>query len=141
MNIAHFKFQFLVLCTTGLLLSGCAGIYHMDIQQGNLLNESQVKQLQTGMNKRQVQYLLGAPLITDPFHKQRWDYYYSFRKGGASTTRRQQLTLYFQDQTLQKIERHGDAAKTVELPNSNTSDQQTAPGFFQRLWNKIKKAT
>jgi len=121
-----------------LLLAGCSGIYHMDVQQGNLINESQLEQLKTGMNKRQVQYLLGAPLVTDPFHKQRWDYFYSFRKGGASKTTQQRLTLYFKDQNLQKIERNEDADKVIETP-IKTTPEQSAPGFFQRLWNKIKK--
>ncbi len=137
----HFPMPLFLLSAAAIFLSSCSGIYKMDIQQGNLLNESQLKQLQTGMNQRQVRYLLGAPLVTDPFHKQRWDYYYSFQKGGASKITQQRLTLYFQNQKLQKIERNEKVSKAVGLPENSLPEQQSSPGFFQRLWNKIKKAT
>jgi len=140
MTRPHFSILLFSLLSAATL-SGCGGIYNMDIQQGNLLNVSQLQQLKTGMNKRQVQYALGAPLVTDPFHKQRWDYYYSFRKGGDKKTIRQRLTLYFQGQKLERIERNGDTSRAVKSPETKVLEQKSSPGFFQRLWSKIKKAT
>ena len=62
-----------------IVLSGC--VYKIDIQQGNEITSEMVSKLELGMTKRQVTRILGLPLITDPFHKDRWDYYYSLRDG------------------------------------------------------------
>ena len=53
----------------------------MDIQQGNYLEGKSVDQLQVGMTRTQVRYLLGTPLVPDCFDKDRWDYLYYFRHG------------------------------------------------------------
>ena len=45
------------------LASGC--VYRMDIQQGNYLEGKTVDQLQVGMTRSQVRYLLGTPMVPD----------------------------------------------------------------------------
>ena len=57
-----------------VLCGGCGLIYKVDVHQGNLLDEANVKQLEPGLTKRQVHALLGSPMIADPFHQSRWDY-------------------------------------------------------------------
>lgn len=84
-------------------VAGCS-VYKVDIRQGNVIEPAQVAKLQTGMTKRQVLFLLGNPLLTDPFHKDRWDYIHTFKPGGGKTTR-QALTLYFDGDTLSKIDK------------------------------------
>src|ERR1700748_3611302 len=59
--------------------SGC--VYRMNIQQGNFLEARTVNQLQVGMTRSQVRYLLGTPMVPDAFDKERWDYLYFFKKG------------------------------------------------------------
>ena len=54
-----------------LALGGC--VYRMDVQQGNYLEGKTVDQLQVGMTRTQVRYLLGTPLVPDVFDKDRWD--------------------------------------------------------------------
>src|SRR5690606_34826979 len=54
-----------------LAVSGC--VYQMDIQQGNLLEEETIAQVEVGMTRSQVQFLLGTPTIADAFHRDRWD--------------------------------------------------------------------
>ncbi len=49
--------------TAGLALKGC--VYHMPIQQGNFLEQRAVSQLQVGMTRSQVRYLLGTPMLGD----------------------------------------------------------------------------
>ena len=34
-----------------------------------------------GLTKDQVQFVFGTALIQDPFHSNRWDYYYSIQIG------------------------------------------------------------
>lgn len=67
----------LVVLIAGSLASACIKPYRPDIQQGNILNNSDLKELRYGMNKQEVLYILGTPMVIDPFNESRWDYYYS----------------------------------------------------------------
>ena len=91
-----------LLFLTALLSAGCS-VYKVDVQQGNVIDEEQLEKLKVGMNKNQVIFLLGTPLLKDPFHKDRWDYVYSFRPGGGKTSSKF-LTLFFEAETLVKID-------------------------------------
>ena len=85
------------------LAAGCSAIYKTDINQGNLLDERTVEQLEIGMTKRQVQVLMGTPSIQSPFHQSRWDYTASIsRRGGAPEVRT--LTLTFDGDQLASID-------------------------------------
>jgi len=104
------------------LAGGC--LYRMPVQQGNMLDESQVSQLQTGMTRSQVLYLLGTPMIPDGFNNQRWDYYHYFNSGrGDQGTRR--LTVWFSNDAVSRIEdsRAKPAASSgaTEAPASGTT--------------------
>lgn len=78
-------------------------VYKMPVQQGNLVTEEMVDALQPGMNKRQVRYLLGTPLLTDMFHEDRWDYTYTLRRG-HDPMQVKRLTIWFQDDALVRID-------------------------------------
>ncbi len=67
------------LVAAATLLSGC--VYRMNIQQGNYLEGRTVDQLQVGMTRSQVRYLLGTPMVPESFDKERWDYLYYFKRG------------------------------------------------------------
>lgn len=88
---------------SALLLSGCGIIYKVDVYQGNLLDERNVAQLKTGMNKRQVISLLGTPALSDPFHSERWDYVATQSQRGSDTEVKN-LTLIFDGDSLASIE-------------------------------------
>lgn len=60
-----------------LWVAGCSLVYRPDIHQGNIVSQEMVDQLKPGMTKRQVEFVMGAPLLRDPFHDNRWDYVYS----------------------------------------------------------------
>ena len=77
------RLQFLALAI--LLLSGCRFVYKQPIYQGNLLDKTDVEQLAVGMNKQQVNALLGTPSVEDPFHQNRWDYIATQRRGHGKT--------------------------------------------------------
>lgn len=85
-------------------LTGCGLIYRQDIQQGNVLEQEQVDQLSPGMTRRQVALILGTPAVTDPFHRDRWDYVSVFKPGGGKLEKRRQLTLFFEGNELMRIE-------------------------------------
>jgi outer membrane protein assembly factor BamE len=84
-----------------VLAAGC--LYRMPLQQGNLLEQDQISQLQTGMTRSQVLYLLGTPMVPPAFSNDRWDYYYSFDDyRGYRETRR--LTVWFKDEKVERID-------------------------------------
>jgi outer membrane protein assembly factor BamE (lipoprotein component of BamABCDE complex) len=85
-----------------VLTTGCNLIYKMNIQQGNALEQEDLDQLELGMNKNQVSFLLGTPAVQDPFHQDRWDYVSSFSRRGGDPVRRL-VTLEFENDTLQSM--------------------------------------
>ena len=86
------------------ILSGCS-VYRPTIQQGNILDTDQISKLKPGMSKRQVLFVMGTPLLEDPFHKNRWDYIHTVKPGSSSSMSIQRLTLYFDKDTLQRIDK------------------------------------
>jgi outer membrane protein assembly factor BamE len=62
--------------------------HRIDIQQGNVVTQEMVAKLKPGMTRQQVRFVLGTPPIVDPFHPQRWDYVYYYRKAGTVTEHR-----------------------------------------------------
>jgi len=97
-----------ILASLALLLFAatlCGCVYKMDVQQGNYLEGKTVDQLQVGMTRTQVRYLLGTPLVPDVFDKNRWDYLYYFQHGRhrAGTPRR--VVVYFKDDKVTRFER------------------------------------
>jgi outer membrane protein assembly factor BamE len=90
-----------------VLSAGCESVlpsfYTVPVRQGNYVDPIAAGQLRPGMTRQQVQQLLGAPLIADPFHQDRWDYYYQFSKRGRTVEQRH-LILHFRGDTLERIE-------------------------------------
>lgn len=82
--------------------TGC--VYVADVQQGNVIDKKELDKLKTGMSKRQVRFLLGTPAIQDPFHKNRWDYVYTLRRGDDPDLEKRRLTLLFKGNKLKKID-------------------------------------
>ena len=62
--------------------------YRIDIRQGNYITQEMVAQLKPGMTRDQVRFILGTPLVVDPFHKNRWDYVHRLERGGKLTEQR-----------------------------------------------------
>ena len=92
-----------VLFLPGVLLniSACSfpGVYKLDVQQGNIITQDMVNQLKPGMNKKQVRYIMGTPLLIDSFEDNRWDYFYSLKNGNDDLAQ-ERLTLFFTDDQL-----------------------------------------
>ena len=86
-----------------LALSACNLVYRQDVQQGNVLDEDNVAQLELGMTKRQVILLLGTPSVQSPFHADRWDFVNTFARRGGKPTKRV-LTLNFENDRLTSVE-------------------------------------
>lgn len=116
------------------LLAGCSnfkiGPHRIDVQQGNALDQDNLARLKTGLSRSQVRFLLGTPLIVDPFRDDRWDYVYVFHKAGRLTEQKR-VSLFFEGDLLARIE--GDlpvAEQDPDLappPAASDGVQATAP--------------
>jgi outer membrane protein assembly factor BamE len=105
-SIAAFSFspvRFLAVILTSLCFAAC--VYRIDIQQGNLLDDKDIDQVEVGMTRSQVQFLLGTPMVSDSFHRDRWDYAYYFRRGRSSEVQRRWLIVHFDNERVARVER------------------------------------
>lgn len=96
-----------------LLLAGCMLAPHkIDIQQGNYVDQEMVAKLKPEMTRSQVRFILGTPLVADPFHPNRWDYVYMTGRAGNVRSQRK-ITIVFDGDKLKQIE--GDVAGKEKL--------------------------
>jgi outer membrane protein assembly factor BamE len=102
--------------------------HKIDIQQGNYVTQDMVAKLKPGMSRSQVRFALGTPLVTDPFHPDRWDYVYVLQKKGEVVEKRR-IVVVFKDEKLARID--GDvkpAAEGAASPaGASTPDAAKAP--------------
>jgi outer membrane protein assembly factor BamE len=106
---------------------GSLGPHRIDVQQGNALDQESVAKLKPGLTRSQVRFLLGTPLVVDPFRGNRWDYVYAFYKRGQLTEQKR-ITLFFDGDTLARIE--GDVpAGTAALTQSGSSSPASLPAI------------
>ena len=94
------------------LLAGCTAAqgfslrpYRINVQQGNYLEAKDVDQVQIGMTQSQVRFLIGTPMIADPFNDQRWDYVFFFKIGRTREEISSRLTIWFEDDRVARIDR------------------------------------
>ncbi|MDO8959557.1 MAG: outer membrane protein assembly factor BamE [Rhodocyclaceae bacterium] len=98
--------------------------YRVDVRQGNYVTQDMVARLKPGMNREQVRFALGTPLVADMFHADRWDYVYRFQPGrGEAQSRR--LVVFFEDGKLVRV--GGDVvAETAASKEAAASSAPTA---------------
>ncbi len=117
----------LSLILSTVTLSGCSGIgfpgvYLVNIDQGNIVDQDMVDQLKPEMTRRQVRFLLGTPLVEDTFNNDRWDYLRVVRRGNDTLLRRK-LTVVFEDDVL--VDVVGDfVSENWPEPNPEVSTEE-----------------
>ena len=89
----------LLLTSCSYILNNLPGVYTIDIQQGNIVDQDMVDQLRPNMTERQVLYILGSPMLVDTFHQKRWDYLYSNQPGGEERQQKK-ISIFFNDDNL-----------------------------------------
>jgi outer membrane protein assembly factor BamE len=96
----RFKLFSVAVLSLAILATGCSTVkkivYRPDINQGNYLAPTDVAKVQKGMTKEQVVYLLGSPMLQDPFGSNTWFYVFRQQPGHEDVTQ-QTLTLTFDD--------------------------------------------
>ena len=91
--------------------SGC--VYRANISQGNIVEEEDLDQVEVGMTRNQVRFLLGTPMIDDPFHQDRWDYVYYVKIGRNEATAKRWVTVLFDGETVSEIQRNRELAEDL----------------------------
>ena len=128
--------RILVLLAALLLGSACSrlpdmpiGVYRIDIQQGNVLDEDMLARLSPGMEKRKVRFVLGTPMLIDTFNEDRWDYIFTYSRAGGRIEQRQ-VTLFFEDDRLARIEgdvHRGDGTRQATRRETLVKVPEEAP--------------
>lgn len=119
------------------ILNNLPGVYTIDIEQGNMIDQSMVDQLRPNMTKRQVLYIMGSPMLADTFHEQRWDYLYSNQPGGENRVQKR-ISLYFNGDNLSGVQ--GDfrpSALPVIKESSETTIDVPKRNLDTTMWEKI----
>ncbi|BCD98466.1 outer membrane protein assembly factor BamE [Marinagarivorans cellulosilyticus] len=130
--------RLLSLSLLSFALSGCSSlefpwVYRISVQQGNIIDQEEVDKLELGMTKRQVQFVMGSPLLIDTFNQNRWDYYYS-RRDGDGNVKDKRFTLFFEGDKY--IRHEGDIAPS---PASEEPDSETENKNRQQADDNITK--
>jgi outer membrane protein assembly factor BamE len=111
-----------------LFVTGCStdkipGIYRIDIQQGNNVTQAMLNELEPGMTKNQVAYVMGNPLLIDTFHPNRWDYLYSYKPGNGDREQRRVTVFFNDDGTLSHLEGDTRTVAKSEIPEIIKEDK------------------
>jgi outer membrane protein assembly factor BamE len=115
-----------LLLAAGLCLAASGCVYRINIQQGNFLDQAAVEQVKAGMTRSQVRYLLGTPMVADPFNKERWDYIYYLKKGRTRHIDSRRVTVYFDGEKVARLDKPSAAvaaaqdASAAKLKNGRT---------------------
>jgi outer membrane protein assembly factor BamE len=137
------KLFFLLTIFANLSLTSCStilnklpGVYTLEIQQGNRVDQDMINQLKPNMTKRQVLYIMGSPMLMDVFHQKRWDYVYSKQIDGE-THEQKRVALYFEGDILTGIQ--GDFRPDLQAVKStkDTTVDVPARDLEKTLWEKI----
>lgn len=95
---------------TALFVSACSslpipqfpGVYKIAIAQGNIITQEMIDKLEPGMTRRQVIFVMGTPLVRDPYNQDRWDYVFNFQPGGGERGQ-ERVSLYFENELLSSL--------------------------------------
>jgi outer membrane protein assembly factor BamE len=139
------KLLIIISLIASLCLTACSGfrlVHKIDIQQGNVITQDEVNLLEPGMNRRQVQFVMGSPMIADVFHQDRWDYVYAMWPGYGEPTG-VRITLFFEDDLLTETsgtvypdEAGRDApSRPKQVTLVVPPEERVPPGILNKMWH------
>ena len=113
------KTALILAIASSVTLSGCgylsSFVYKADIPQGNFIEEKLVKKLRVGMSKEQVRFVIGTPMVTNPFSEDRWYYVYRLQRGNGELVTKQ-LIAQFQDNKLASVSGDYEVSDEFDIP-------------------------
>jgi len=108
-------YRVLALCLlASLLATACGGdppwlprAHKINVQQGNLISQTQLDRVTVGMSREVVSSLIGTPVANVPFQSDRWDYVYTSGPAG-SKVRARRVTILFDGNQVASIDNNQD---------------------------------
>lgn len=126
-------------------LSGCIfpDVYKLDVQQGNIVTQDMLDQLQVGMNQRQVLYIMGTPVLNNPYSKKRWDYLYSLEEDDK-VTKYYRVSLYFDesfryDYYVGRLPAKPEGDKKEELSEDKKQEVKEAEEEIKKVEKEVEE--
>ncbi len=139
--------RMLVLVVSLAVLGGCSGlpklpklkmpkiprIHKITVQQGNVITQDMIDQLKPGMTKRQVAFVMGEPVVRNPFDEDRWDYVYTIKIPRTDLIQ-QKMSLYFTNDLLTHftgdlIPSDADADDEAEVAEAEAADPDSGDEY------------
>ena len=77
-------------------------VYKLSVQQGNVITQEMVDRLKPGMTRNQVEFVMGKPVLGDPFNDDQWVYIYTLEVPDYFN-QVFKMVLAFEDDTLATI--------------------------------------
>ena len=106
-----FRKSLVLAIVLGVLVGTTGCVYRANISQGNIVEEEDLDQVEVGMTRNQVRFLLGTPMVDDPFHRNRWDYVYYVKIGRNDATAKRWVTILFEGDAVSEIQRNRELAE------------------------------
>ena len=97
------KLKYCLLIILFTFTSAC--VYQANVAQGNFIEDKYLDQVEIGMTRNQVRFLLGTPMIDDPFHENRWDYVYYLTIGRDKAFIKKWVSIFFINNKVSSINR------------------------------------
>ena len=127
--------KYLYLTALALSVGGCSmpqikvpdlkipRVYKLAVQQGNVITQEMVDRLEPGMTRNQVEYVMGRPVLRDPFDDDQWVYLYTLEVPDVFI-QAFKMVLIFEEDTLVSIT--GDYVPTTAEEKAQSEAQEAA---------------
>ncbi len=92
--------KILLIFVAMIALAGC---YHVNVQQGNVIDQDAIAQLHVGQNKEAISSLLGKPLLNDTFNTNTWTYVYTNQINGGNIEKKKVVLKFNNNKLIQII--------------------------------------
>ena len=99
-------------------------VYKLSVQQGNVITQEMVDRLKPGMTRNQVEFVMGKPVLVDPFKQDQWVYVYTLEVPDYFI-QNFKMVLTFEDDTLATITGDylpQDAAAETDAAETDAAD-------------------
>jgi outer membrane protein assembly factor BamE len=127
--------KYLYLTVLALCVGGCSmpqikvpdlkipRVYKLSVQQGNVITQEMVDRLEPGMTRNQVEFVMGRPVLEDPFDDDQWVYLYTLEVPDVFI-QAFKMVLIFEEDTLVSIT--GDYVPTTAEEKAQNEAQEAA---------------
>ena len=131
---------FLGAVVLALSLASCSTVqkvvYRIDVPQGNYLEASTVAQVKPGMTAQQVQYLLGTPVLIDPYNNLTW-YYVFLQQHSYQKPEQHTFTVKFDQNGLVSSAQLDKPLPEVAKQDENNTIISTPENTGKKSWWKF----